>query len=414
MEESSDNQTEGNGNWNFGSSNQTDGNGNWNFGSDSTIEGNGNWNLGDNNDITGSGNRPSGTDNTINGNGNQPTGSGNTISGNRVNISEDNLDIYGNGDRFFQTDSDGNITLVSDESASDLNFSYDFSGVEGSDSEETNTADIDFSRILDQFSTESDSIPVTETLSAEDELDIEPSSTEDMTEGSSESTPDMSTMDEQADAESDMGEDDSALEEQLRNSPFGRLLDIEGVDGAEDIFGNVGGGAGGGNSFGGGGVGNGNPFANWDPLTDGNPFIEGDEPSTGSGSSGSNPFGQGMNTGGNPFIEGDEPSTGSGSSGSNPFGQEMNTEETMSPETDSITGEIVSIDDFVDSMEGSIDDFVDFATEDVDQPSVIAVIDEQYILQNGEGSGYISLDEVLGSDDLQIFSDNSMMDADLF
>jgi hypothetical protein len=238
---------------------------------------------------------------------------------------------------------------------------------------------------LDQFSTESDSIPVTETLSAEDELDIEPSSTEDMTEGSSESTPDMSTMDEQADAESDMGEDDSALEEQLRNSPFGRLLDIEGVDGAEDIFGNVGGGAGGGNSFGGGGVGNGNPFANWDPLTDGNPF-----------------------------IEGDEPSTGSGSSGSNPFGQEMNTEETMSPETDSITGEIVSIDDFVDSMEGSIDDFVDFATEDVDQPSVIAVIDEQYILQNGEGSGYISLDEVLGSDDLQIFSDNSMMDADLF
>lgn len=47
--------------------------------------------------------------------------------------------------------------------------------------------------------------------------------------------------------------------------PFDRLLDIEGVDGPEDIFGNLGGGGGSGSSpFGGGSGGNSqavNPFA---------------------------------------------------------------------------------------------------------------------------------------------------------
>jgi len=96
--------------------------------------------------------------------------------------------------------------------------------------------------------------------------------------------------------------------------PFSRLLDIEGVDGVEDIFGNVGGGgssmggaggfggtdgASGDSPFGAGGFGggtasedggasvmggsegsapSGNPFANFDPLQEGNPFVEGDEP----------------------------------------------------------------------------------------------------------------------------------------
>jgi hypothetical protein len=72
--------------------------------------------------------------------------------------------------------------------------------------------------------------------------------------------------------------------ELLRASPFGSLLDIPGVDGAEDIFGNVGGDAGnvGGDAStmgdSGSGVPSGNPFANFNPLEDGNPLIEGDEP----------------------------------------------------------------------------------------------------------------------------------------
>ncbi|MGF1479813.1 MAG: hypothetical protein ACFB4I_10010 [Cyanophyceae cyanobacterium] len=139
----------------------------------------------------------------------------------------------------------------------------------------------------------------------------------------------------------------SDMMSQLSSSPFGRLLDLPGIDGPEDIFGNVGvpgqnpfgggaggeepsggngtdsstggetpnnngspsmdggnpfggggaggfggggspfgggaGGFGGGNSgggspFGGGAGGGENPWAGWDPLTEGNPLVEGDEP----------------------------------------------------------------------------------------------------------------------------------------
>ena len=93
--------------------------------------------------------------------------------------------------------------------------------------------------------------------------------------------------------ESQQGGDD--LNELLGQSPFGPLLDIPGVDGAEDIFGNVGGGAGGQMGGSQGGAGSGNPFANFNPLEDGNPFIEGDEPNvsfSGAGDSAEgNPFG---------------------------------------------------------------------------------------------------------------------------
>jgi hypothetical protein len=359
LEESSDNQTDGNGNWNFGSSNETSGNGNWNFGSDSTIEGNGNWNLGDNNEITGSGNRPSGSGNTINGNGNRPTGSNNTINGNRVSTSEDNVDIYGNGDRYFQTDSDGNTTLVSDESASDPNYTYDFSGVVGSDS--ADNADVDFSSVIDQFPSDSDSDETAEDISQisdapeEDEVDdtdSEPSSTDSPT----------NEMLEESEEDDVMGEDDgSALLEQLRMSPFGRLLDIEGVDGVEDIFGNLGGGD---NSF--GGVGNGNPFANWNPLTDGNPFIEGDQPN----------------------LDSDQ--------GDGYWLSEV--------EIDGITGEVSSsIDNFVESVEARLDNLINSGGEGLDEGAVIAEIGDEYLLNDGSGGWYISSDETFDSDDLLVF-----------
>ncbi|MCG5058023.1 MAG: hypothetical protein KA714_08495 [Limnoraphis sp. WC205] len=359
LEESSDNETSGNGNWNFGSSNETSGNGNWNFGSDSTIEGNGNWNLGDNNEITGSGNRPSGSGNTINGNGNRPTGSNNTINGNRVSTSEDNVDIYGNGDRYFQTDSDGNTTLVSDESASDPNYTYDFSGVVGSDS--ADNADVDFSSVIDQFPSDSDSDETAEDISQisdapeEDEVDdtdSEPSSTDSPT----------NEMLEESDEDDVMGEDDgSALLEQLRMSPFGRLLDIEGVDGVEDIFGNLGGGD---NSF--GGVGNGNPFANWNPQTDGNPLIEGDQPN----------------------LDSDQ--------GDGYWLSEV--------EIDGITGELSSsIDNFVESVEARLDNLINSGGEGLDEGAVIAEIGDEYLLNDGSGGWYISSDETFDSDDLLVF-----------
>ena len=124
------NTVNGNGNWNFGSNNDTSGNGNWNFGDGNEVsEGNGNWNLGDNNKVSGNGNRPSGNDNSISGNGNRVTGDGNDINGNRFSLDEDDLNVLGNGDRYFQTDTDGNVSLVSDESASDAN--YNFEGVVG-------------------------------------------------------------------------------------------------------------------------------------------------------------------------------------------------------------------------------------------------------------------------------------------
>jgi len=126
------NTVNGNGNWNFGSNNDISGNGNWNFGDGNIVtEGNGNWNLGDNNEVSGNGNRPSGNDNSISGNSNRVTGDGNSINGNRFELDEDDLNIFGNADRYFQTDADGNVSLVSDESARDPNYTFDFSGVVG-------------------------------------------------------------------------------------------------------------------------------------------------------------------------------------------------------------------------------------------------------------------------------------------
>ena len=124
------NTVNGNGNWNFGSNNDTSGNGNWNFGDGNEVsEGNGNWNLGDDNEVSGNGNRPSGDDNSISGNGNRVTGDGNDINGNRFSLDENDLNVVGNGDRYFQTDTDGNVSLVSDESKSDPNYTFDFEGV---------------------------------------------------------------------------------------------------------------------------------------------------------------------------------------------------------------------------------------------------------------------------------------------
>ncbi len=144
------------------------------------------------------------------------------------------------------------------------------------------------------------------------------------------------------------------LNELLGQSPFGRLLNIQGADGnnltAQDIFGNLG--SGGGNAFGGGtgssaGAGGassnqdlpygGNPFAGdnfWNifaggvnpsnPTSNasttgggGNPFAGGGAPATGGGG---NPFAGGgapaTGGGGNPFVGGGAPATGGGG---NPF-----------------------------------------------------------------------------------------------
>ena len=102
-------------------------------------------------------------------------------------------------------------------------------------------------------------------------------------------------------ADSTTGSDSTqSLNELLRQSPFGRLLDIEGADGnklgAEDIFGNIGAG---GSSFGSGGANfnanspyGGNPFAGdnfWNTFAGGvNPSnISGNAPSGGGSPSGS-------------------------------------------------------------------------------------------------------------------------------
>lgn len=97
-------------------------------------------------------------------------------------------------------------------------------------------------------------------------------------------------------------------------TPFDRLIGLPGIDDLSDVFAGVGNGSGGGPPMGEGGFSN--PFERWDPLTDGNPFIVGDEPNlegapfTGGGSNpfmgGANPFGDGASFtgGGNPFGDG--------------------------------------------------------------------------------------------------------------
>ena len=137
----------GNGNWNFGSDNTISGNGNWNFGDGNVVnDGNGNWNLGDSNEVNGNGNRPSGSDNSIIGNSNRVTGDDNTISGNRFSLDENDLNILGNGDRYLQTDVDGNVSLLGDESASDSNYTFNFDNV------------VEASDEVDELSQENDSM----------------------------------------------------------------------------------------------------------------------------------------------------------------------------------------------------------------------------------------------------------------
>lgn len=93
-------------------------------------------------------------------------------------------------------------------------------------------------------------------------------------------------------------------------TPFDRLIGLPGIDDLSDVFAGVGGSSGGSSGDPPMGEGGGsNPFERWDPLTEGNPFIVGDEPNlegapfTGGGSNsftGSNPFMGGAN----PFGDG--------------------------------------------------------------------------------------------------------------
>ncbi|MGB3295969.1 MAG: hypothetical protein WBB01_23550 [Phormidesmis sp.] len=246
--DANDNTTNGNGNWYFGSDNETNGNGNWNFGSGNSNEGNGNWNFGNGNDITGNGNRPTGDGSTVNGNGNKVEGNNNKVDGNRFNISEEGIEVFGNGDRYFSTDADGNTTLVNDESAGDPNMTFDFDSIVGQFPNSAPSFDID-----------------------------------------SLTSPNGMAMPAEGGDNSAGG--DADLNELIRQSPFGVLLDLPTINGAEDIFGNLGdmggenpfgGGEGGSNPFSGGmsdgGAGGSNPWEGWDPLPDGKPFIVGDEP----------------------------------------------------------------------------------------------------------------------------------------
>jgi hypothetical protein len=132
------------------------------------------------------------------------------------------------------------------------------------------------------------------------------------------------------------GSSSDDLNQQLRQSPFGRLTEVLGDD-LSSIFSGVSGGGEGENPFGGaapGGSGSnadlpygGNPFAgdNFNTIFGGgassgggsNPFAGGSGDADGTGSTGgSNPFAGGAN-GGNPFAGGT--SVGSSGGGSNPF-----------------------------------------------------------------------------------------------
>jgi hypothetical protein len=112
-----------------------------------------------------------------------------------------------------------------------------------------------------------------------------------------------------------VGASESSSNSRPQLGPFDRLLDIEGVNGVEDIFGNLGGGSGSGGNGGsfGGGAGTGSPFTNFgNPNADGSPLFGGTNPwsaintaqaGAGNGSplAGGNSFGNG---GGNPFTSG--------------------------------------------------------------------------------------------------------------
>ena len=110
-------------------------------------------------------------------------------------------------------------------------------------------------------------------------------------------------------------------------SPFGRLLDLPGIDGPEDIFGGLSQG-GGGNPFAGGGDpdASGNPFAGgFGGGAGGNPFAAGGGGMPGGGGGGGGMAGGG-GAGGNPFGGGSDGGDGGGNpfaGGGNPFGGGM-------------------------------------------------------------------------------------------
>ena len=328
------NTVNGNGNWNFGSDNNTSGNGNWNFGDGNVVtDGNGNWNLGDNNEVGGNGNRPSGNNNNISGNSNRVTGDGNSINGNRFNLDENNLNIMGNADRYLETDADGNVSVVSDESAGDSNYNFDGVVEAPADGEADQLAENDLAAqsILDLVNT---SINSDDGNAFADDAGgfggggfgggalsggaggFGGSQMGDTTDTNS--ADDSSSME-------GVQQSGSDLDELIAQSPFGRLLDIPGVDGAEDIFGNIGGGAGAPSGDSASVMGasegvapSGNPFANFNPIEDGNPFVEGDEPNVSFGGAGG--FGGGAPSGGAGGFGGGAPIGGAGGFGSGASG----------------------------------------------------------------------------------------------
>jgi hypothetical protein len=294
------NQTEGNGNWYFGEGNSTNGNGNWEFGDNNQTEGNANWNFGDGNAITGNGNQPGGDGNTITGNGNQPSGDDNQISGNRVSPEASDQNIVGNGDRYLLMDSQGNVFVVNDESASDSQAQFDFEFLTNTNGNESTTASLDRPFVENLFSQFASGNNTNNTGESESQISF------------SGGNP-LASNSETNNSNNNSNDRDSDLDEQLSQSPFGRLLDLPGVDGAEDIFGNLGAPSGGE----GGGIGEGSPFAFWNPVTEGNPFTP-DDDTPENANLGGNSFTGGGNSsgnGGNPFAGGESFSGGN----ENPF-----------------------------------------------------------------------------------------------
>jgi hypothetical protein len=302
------NQTEGNGNWYFGEGNSTNGNGNWEFGENNQTEGNANWNFGDGNSITGNGNQPGGNGNSITGNGNQPSGDDNQINGNRVSPEESNQNIVGNGDRYLLMDSQGNVFVVNDESANDTQYQFDFEYLTNTNGNESETASLDQPFVENLFSQFASGNTTSNTRESENQISF------------SGGNPLASNSETNNSSNNNSDNQNSDLDEQLSQSPFGRLLDLPGVDGAEDIFGNLG--APSGESSEGGGIGEGNPFAFWDPVTEGNPFTPDDDTPENANLGGGNSFTGGGSSGGseNPFAGG-----GSSGGSGNPFAGGENT-----------------------------------------------------------------------------------------
>jgi hypothetical protein len=461
-----------------GDRNQTNGNGNWEFGDGNQTEGNANWNLGDGNTITGNGNQPSGDNNQVTGNGNQPSGDNNQINGNRLSPEEGEQNIVGNGDRYLIMDSEGNIFVVNDESASDSQSEFDFEFLTNANGDESETASLDQPFVQNLFSQFASGNNFS-TDNATEETTV--------SENQSSFTGNISSnVDNNSDNNNNTEDQDSDLDEQLRQSPFGRLLDLPGVDGAEDIFGNLGAPSGGDSE---GGIGTSNPFANWDPVTEGNPFTPDDDTPENENLSGgetqsegggqNNPNGESISSPWDALLQFEEfesvedilgISTGNNSSGGEPSDDESNestwdgtlqfdefetnTEAATFDSADSINEEfadtpIADLLDFpeVDSPEdifstfGIGDDansenlledwnpFTDgnpFVVGDEEETEPVyntdgdrLLVENQfgYMIQNSEDILFLSLDETINENDIEIsqggFSDD-LFDSDSF